>query len=141
MVSYPAATLRCYWLLRCCWDPAPPGTGGKDGRYHLRTPRFRHRCPAREPHTPPRTQSVPAVGDTGSTFRGQDAAGVCVRVHGWSTCWDKMVTASLCLASRKLTPLTARMASPTCRPPHRSAGWLTWISEIRMGTPCSLPPW
>lgn len=62
-------------------------------------------------------------------------------LQAWITCWDKMVTASLCLASRKLTPLTARMASPTCRPPHLSAGWLTWISEIRMGTPCSLPPW
>lgn len=57
------------------------------------------------------------------------------------TCWDRMVTASLCLASRRLMLLTARMASPTCRPPHLSAGWLGWISEMRMGTPCSFPPW
>lgn len=70
------------------------------------------------------------------------AASVCVVCVAfvWRTCCDRMVTASLCLASRKLMLLTARMASPTCRPPHRSAGWLGWISEIRMGTPCSFPP-
>lgn len=55
--------LRCFWLLlHCYWDPAPPGRGGRDGRCHLHTPRFHHRCPALEPRTPPRTQSVPAEG-------------------------------------------------------------------------------
>lgn len=78
-----------------------------------------------------------------STFRRtEERCGVlCSCVQACVTCWDKIVTASLCLASRRLMLLTARMASPTCRPPHLSAGWLGWISEIRMGTPCSFPPW
>lgn len=57
------------------------------------------------------------------------------------TCWERIVTASLCLASLRLTPFTARMASPTCSPPHRSAGCPGWISEISIGTPCSFPPY
>lgn len=57
------------------------------------------------------------------------------------TCWERIVTASLCLASLRLTPFTARIASPTCSPPHRSAGCPGWISEMSIGTPCSFPPY
>lgn len=70
IATYPAAVPSCYWLLRCCWDPAHPGRACRDGRCHLHTPRFHHHCPVPEPRTPPQTQSVLAEGDTVSTFRG-----------------------------------------------------------------------
>lgn len=54
---------------------------------------------------------------------------------------DKILTASLCLASCKSVPLTARIASPTYKPPDLAAGIPSWISDTRIGTPCSLPPW
>lgn len=37
-------------------------------------------------------------------------------------------------------PLTDKMASPTYKASHLSAGCPSWISEIKIGTPCSLPP-
>lgn len=37
-------------------------------------------------------------------------------------------------------PLTDKMASPTYKASHLSAGCSSWISEIKIGTPCSLPP-
>ena len=54
---------------------------------------------------------------------------------------DKTRTASLCLASWRSMPLTARIASPTYNPPARSTGKPSWISETMIGTPCSFPPY
>lgn len=126
----------------CCCHPVHPGRVGSDGRCHLHIPHSHHHCPPLEPRTPLQTRSVLADRDT------KWALNMCFQVTSadpgalaCATCWDRMVTASLCLASRRLMLLTARMASPTCRPPHLSAGWLGWISEMRMGTPCSFPPW
>lgn len=54
---------------------------------------------------------------------------------------DRMSTASECLASLKSIPLTASTASPTNSAPDRWAGRSGWISEIKIGTPCSRPPY
>ena len=56
------------------------------------------------------------------------------------TCCESSWTASACFALRRSCWLTDKMASPTYNPWQRSAGWPSWISDIRMGTPCSLPP-
>lgn len=138
--------LRCCRVGLCCCCPIHPGTACSDGRCHLRIPHSHHHCQPQESHTPLQTRSVLSgteiknknIKRNSVVWRGLLKCTINVHVH---TCWDKMVTASLCLASRRLIPLTARMASPTCRPPHLSAGWPGWISEIKMGTPCSFPPW
>lgn len=56
------------------------------------------------------------------------------------TCCERTCTASACLALRRSTPFTDSIASPMYKPLHLSAGWASCISEMRMGTPCSLPP-
>lgn len=144
MGTYPAVMLNWYWVVLACYCfPARPGRVDSDGRCRLHTPHSHHRCQPPEPRTRPRTLSVLAERDTQNELleRRMWCWDVCLMCLGACvTCWDKIVTASLCLASRKLMLLTARMASPTCKPPHLSAGWLGWISEIRIGTPCSFPP-
>lgn len=142
--TYPAVMLSWYWVVLVCYCcPVHPGRVDSDGHCHLHTPHSHHRCRPLEPHTRPRTLSVLADTDTQNELfwdKNMVLWGVLMCLEACVTCWDKIVTASLCLASRKLMLLTARMASPTCKPPHLSAGWLGWISEIRIGTPCSFPP-
>ena len=56
------------------------------------------------------------------------------------TSFDKIATASECLTDLRLMPLTDKIASPTNNSPHLSPGCPECISDMRMGTPCSLPP-
>ena len=68
-------------------------------------------------------------------------------VYNWRTIstlftwWERISTASECLASLKSIPLTASIASPTNSAPDLCAGRSGCISEIKIGTPCSLPPY
>uniref|UniRef100_A0A147BEF2 Putative pou domain class 4 transcription factor 1 n=1 Tax=Ixodes ricinus TaxID=34613 RepID=A0A147BEF2_IXORI len=53
---------------------------------------------------------------------------------------ERTLTASLCLASLRSTPLADKMASPTKSFPLLQAGMSCSTSEMTIGTPCSSPP-
>lgn len=57
------------------------------------------------------------------------------------TSLHKISTASLCTTSRSDTPFTESRASPTYNSPDLSTTPPGWTSDIKIGTPWSLPPW